>query len=85
MVCDLTRPETLENLSSYAEDLLTINPETRLILAANKLDLIDQHRLTETQVEAAATNFNSAPYYLTSAKNGDEVETLFRHLGQLLI
>jgi small GTP-binding protein len=85
LVCDLTRSETLKNLSGYAEDLLTVNPDTQLVLAANKLDLVDQHQFTETQLESAATNFNNAPYYLTSAKTGDEVETLFRHLGRLLI
>jgi hypothetical protein len=26
-----------------------------------------------------------APYYLTSAKTGDGVEELFRHLGRLLV
>ena len=84
LVCDLTRPETLDRLRARADELLSISPGADLILAANKRDLIDEQRLTAAQVEALASGFN-APYYLTSAKTGEEVETLFRHLGRLLV
>ena len=84
LVCDLTRPETLANLPTYTADLFRVSPDARLILAANKSDLTDQQRLAPTQIEAAAADLN-APFYLTSAKMGDEVETLFRHLGRLLM
>jgi len=49
LVCDLTRPETLNSLQVYADDLLSINPNARLALAANKRDLTDQQRLTQEQ------------------------------------
>lgn len=84
LVCDLTRPETLDSFQTYADELLAVSPGAELILAANKCDLVDQQRLTVAQVEAAATSLG-APYYLTSAKTGEEVETLFRHLGSLLV
>ncbi|RMF02953.1 MAG: GTP-binding protein [Chloroflexi bacterium] len=84
LVCDLTRPETLGNLSQYANGYFKNNPQAQLILAANKSDLIDQQELTESEVEAAAQKMN-IPYYLTSAKTGDEVEQLFKHIGQLLL
>jgi len=84
LVCDLTRAETLDSLSSYAEDLLTINPKAHLVLAANKYDLTDQHQLSETDIAKAASKLNTS-HYLTSAKTGDEVESLFRYLGRLLI
>ena len=83
LVCDLTRLETLDSLQAYADDLLSINPGAQLILAANKCDLTDQ-QLTPAQIETVAADLN-APHYLTSAKTGDEVETLFRHLGRLLV
>jgi small GTP-binding protein len=84
LVCDLTRPETLNNLFSYVEDLLRLNPAARLILAANKQDLADQHFLSETEVADVADQLDTT-YYLTSAKTGTDVETLFRQLGQFLI
>jgi small GTP-binding protein len=83
LVCDLTRPETLDSLKTYADDLLGVSPDAQLILAANKRDLADQH-LTSAQVEGVAADLD-APCYLTSAKTGEEVETLFRHLGRLLV
>ena len=84
LVCDLTRPETLDSLRAYADDLLSVSPDAQLILAANKRDLADQQQLTPPQFETVAADLN-APSYLTSAKTGDEVETLFRHLGRLLV
>lgn len=84
LVCDLTRYETLDRVHIYAQDLQSVAPDAQLILAANKYDLVDRHQVTSVQIETAATELN-APFYFTSAKTGDAVETLFRHLGQLLI
>jgi small GTP-binding protein len=84
LVCDVTRPDTLESLQTYADDLLRVNPTVLFVLAANKRDLSDQQQLSEAQVEAVAARLD-APYRLTSAKTGDEVEALFRHLGRLLL
>jgi small GTP-binding protein len=84
LVYDLTRPETLDSLSTYVEELHSVSPDAQLILAANKLDLVKQDQLPLTHMEHLTSKLNAA-YYLTSAKTGDEVETLFRHLGQLLI
>lgn len=84
LVCDLTRSETLDSLGTYVDDLLNANPDARVVLAANKCDLTDQQRLTVARVEAVAASLDS-PYYVTSAKTGDEVEMLFRHLARLLM
>ena len=84
LVCDLTRAGTLDSLRTCADDLLSINPGAQFVVAANKRDLADQQQIFPPQVEAVAADLN-APYYLTSAKTGDEVEMLFRHLGRLLV
>lgn len=84
LVCDLTRPDTLNTLQTYANDTRRINPQAQFVIAANKYDLSEQHQLTSAQVEALATSLN-APYFLTSAKSGVEVNNLFRHLGSLLL
>jgi small GTP-binding protein len=83
-VCDLTRPETLDSLRSYTDVLFAVSPAAKLILAANKRDLADQQRMVPAQIEAVAAGLG-APYYLTSAKTGDEVNTLFHHLGRMLV
>jgi small GTP-binding protein len=84
LVCDLTRAATLDGIQSYVDLLRSVSPDARLILAANKSDLADQHQLTTDQIEAAA-DVLGIPFYVTSAKNADAVEALFRHLGGLLV
>lgn len=84
LVCDLTRADTLNSLQVYANDTRRFNPNAQFVVAANKYDLPDQYQLTPALVEALAASLN-APCYLTSAKTGAEVNTLFRHLGRLLL
>jgi len=90
LVCDITRPETLFSLQRYAGELRSTNPEVRLVLTANKCDLLTPNMagnrgfLDLQQVETFAADLG-VPYYLTSAKGGDAVESMFRHLGQALV
>ena len=84
LVCDLTRPQTLDSLPSYAQDMRQVSPGAPIIVAANKRDLVEQQQVTSAHVERAATALD-APYYLTSAKTGHDVEAAFRHLGRLLL
>ena len=90
LVCDLTRPETLNSVHLYVRELQAASPGAQLIVAANKRDLIDRlpasspPALDSEQVQAAAASLG-VPYYFTSAKTGDQVEALFRHLGQQLV
>jgi small GTP-binding protein len=84
LVCDLTRSETLDVLCARVADLLDVNPDAQLIVAANKCDLTEQQRLAPARVEAVAAELD-VPYYITSAKTGDEVEALFRCLGLMLV
>jgi small GTP-binding protein len=88
LVCDLTRPQTLVSLQTYAGELLRANPGARFVLAANKSDLAAplsgaQH-LTPEQLEEFARSYD-ASWSLTSARTGDDVETLFRHLAGALV
>lgn len=85
VVCDLTRPETLEHTRSYVNEFHQVRPGAHIVLAANKCDLIDQFSFDAPAVASvAATNLN-VPYFLTSAKVGDQVDALFRLLGRLIV
>lgn len=84
LVCDLTRPETLYRLSTYLHDLRQVSPGAQVVLAANKADLGDGLRLSAAEVSEYAAGLE-IPCYLTSARTGDHVETLFRQLGQALL
>ncbi|MDD2695502.1 MAG: GTP-binding protein [Anaerolineales bacterium] len=84
LVCDLSRPETFDHLPVYVDEFLVVNPQSQIILAANKSDLTEALRLAPNQIESYAGSL-SIPYFLTSAKTGDMVEQLFRQLGRLLL
>ncbi len=84
LICDLTRPATLDSLQGYASDLQKLSPAAKLVLVANKCDLISEQQLTLTQLEAVAASLG-APFYLTSAKTGNAVEAAFQSLVRLLI
>jgi GTPase SAR1 family protein len=84
IVCDLTRPQTLHNVHQYAREFLAVNPEARLVTAANKADLVRERCVSDEQVASVAAA-HRAPFFLTSAKTGERVEEMFCHLGQLLV
>ncbi len=84
IACDLTRADTLASVPRYAQDFLASNPAANLVLVANKLDLIDERRLTDEVLVAAASECR-APLFLTSAKSGEQVQSMFEKLGQMLV
>ncbi len=84
LVCDLTRAETVAHLQRYGEDLRSVMPRAQLVVAANKMDLQDQYQVTIAQVAEQAARLE-APYYLTSAKIGDDVDQAFRHLATMVL
>ena len=83
LVCDLTRPKTLLSLESYRADLRQVNPEAVVVVAANKSDSPEQ-RLLLHQVEEGIASLGTA-YFITSARTGENVEKMFRHLGRVLV
>ncbi|NLF01224.1 MAG: GTP-binding protein [Anaerolineales bacterium] len=84
IACDLTRPETLSGLAVYAQEFLAVNPSARIVMAANKVDLVDDRRVSDDDLATAASE-HDAPLFLTSAKTGERVDAMFQHLGVLLI
>ncbi len=83
LVCDLTRPESLANLDGYLADLRQVSPQAMVIVVANKSDSPEQYLLL-SQVEAGAARLG-AKCFVTSARTGENVEDIFRHLGRTLV
>ncbi len=85
LVCDMTRPETMENLNNWMESLES-ESESNIptVILGNKDDLEDQKKVTEEQLNQLADVYNSL-WYLTSAKTGSNVEDAFRTLGMKMI
>jgi small GTP-binding protein len=84
LVGDLTRPDTMEHLAEYARQLVDVNPAARFVIAANKADLLDPAGAPNAAVEQVARRLD-APLHFTSAKDGREVDALFRRLADRVL
>lgn len=84
LVCDLTRPDTFEIIDFYREKMNSISPGAKLSIIGNKLDAVTSLENLEPNLALLAKASN-APYFLTSAKAGTNVEEVFRTLANQLI
>ena len=82
-VADITRYDTLEDLDSWVESVFRTVGEIPVAFAINKTDLKDQAAFGEEQVKQATEAFE-APYFFSSAKTGENVELVFRTLGETI-
>ena len=86
-VYDVTRPETLEHLNGWRDEILKqVLPETPAnIILANKVDLRSERKVTEEEGQELANSFGAASYFETSAKDGVNVNIGFQTLARLII
>ena len=82
LVYDITRKETFDNLKNYWYEEIKENCEEDIVLgiAGNKSDLYDEEEVPEQEARDFAKSIN-AIFALTSAKENDGVENLFRNIG----
>lgn len=83
-VCDVTRPTTLAQLEGWRNSVWETTGGVPAFVVANKVDLVEQTRLWEEDVQAFCEGWGS-PYLLTSAKTGERVEEAFRGLASLIL
>ena len=83
-VCDLTREETLSELDGWVESVFKTVGEIPVAFAINKMDLRSRAAFSEDEVKQAAEAFDS-PYFFTSAKKGENVETAFQTLSKAVV
>jgi len=84
IVCDLTRKETFDNLSYWIEALTNISGRIPLIILANKSDLKNDIEVNEDMIIEFSEKFDST-YFMTSAKDGTNVETAFKKLAEFCL
>jgi hypothetical protein len=87
LVADLTRKETLDSLQGYWIPLLIrIAGPVPMIFLGNKADLKNEAQFGLKDIQGAASAceaFGSTmESYLTSAKTGDNVEEVFKHIAE---
>ena len=79
-VADLSRPSTFINLEADTAFLRKLLPDCSLIIVANKRDLV-----TDEQLDEIYQNIKQKWDFVTSAKNGDNVDDMFKALAIKLI
>ena len=82
MVFDLTRPDTLEALPKWLDDLTKVTGKVPIVLVANKADL--HKEVAQERMDAIASQLGSNFLY-TSAKVGTGVEEAFMQLAQKMM
>jgi len=80
-VADVTRKTTLDDLDDWIEGVYSVTGKIPIQFMANKWDLRGQAEIGEEELTQATKAYDS-PYFLTSAKTGENVEAAFQNLAQ---
>jgi small GTP-binding protein len=80
-VADLTRPETIGDLSEFCEKFRSVCPAATLVILGNKFDIFQQDEKTLLELKKIAAHY-STELLLTSAKTGQHVQKAFLILSQ---
>ena len=82
LVLDLTRRETLYSFDIWLYSLYEVTGEIPVVVLANKCDL--EPEFGPDRIEELVKEYGF-PYYLTSAKTGENVNGAFNVLGEMMI
>jgi small GTP-binding protein len=84
IVVDLTRLQTVELSETLVTTFYQTNPNAAIILAGNKNDLVTPKHPGYVLFKEFAKKLN-LPFYFTSAKDGQNIETCFTQLAEKLV
>lgn len=84
LVCDLTRKDTLEGLKEWRDAIIQVTEDIPSIILANKCDA-EAKEFGETEIRNISSMFGNAPYLITSAKTGDNVNQAFYKMGEFVV
>lgn len=84
IVCDFTRVETLQDITHWSDKIIQANGNIPIVLLANKSDLTSQYSFNENDVQIFSNQLNM-PYFLTSAKFGDNVIKSFYKISKMVV
>lgn len=83
LVCDLTREDTLKNILTWESRLKEATGKIPIVLLANKSDLSSDYAFTQDDLKLYSSELG-APFFMTSAKFGDNVLKTFYKIGELI-
>ncbi len=86
IVGDVTQAETLNHIHEHIQTFLDVNPNSYIVVALNKSDMIAAEYLDKIRQMYQFTNqANILDTYITSAKTGNNVDKIFQALATRLI
>ncbi|MBX9253815.1 GTP-binding protein [Desmonostoc muscorum CCALA 125] len=86
IVGDVTQPETLNHLREHIQAFLAVNPQSYIVVALNKSDMIAPEYLENIRkIYQFSNQTNILETYITSAKTGNNVNEIFQTLATHLI
>ena len=83
-VCDLTQRQTLESLNEWIDSVASVVGKIPTVILANKKDLDDQQEFGVKELRFLAETLD-APFLLTSAKTGENVDEAFVAIGRQMV
>jgi small GTP-binding protein len=83
IVYDVTRPQTFLDIGEWFTKFITVCPNAVVAVVANKIDRED--RLVPPEAGNMVTQWLDVVHYETSAKTGENINTLFTELVQKAI
>lgn len=84
VVCDVTRDDTLSSVDDWVKNVRKVAGDVPIVVIANKSDLLE-NAVVDPQMVAIAARRYGAPYYMTSAKTGTNVELAFNAIGRMTL
>lgn len=84
-VCDITRPETLQQLPGWIEIAQRYTKDIPKVFLGNKCDLADEAQLNLDDIKKLASAYSGSEAFLTSAKTGENIEEVFTKLSQSIL
>ncbi len=87
LVYDVTRPNTLEKLNEWWDQLKSAVSEqiVMTVLVGNKVDLVAYEAVSEAEGERFAKKIGAIQHIRTSAKTSENVNSMFMHLADAII
>ncbi len=83
-VCDVTKPQSLQEIRVWIENVFEVVGRVPVVVAVNKCDIRDRHTFDEAAIRREAEALG-APWFYTSAKTGQGVEDVFKTLAAMVV
>lgn len=84
VVCDVLREKTYNNIENWINSLYRVQKNIPIIFLANKVDMIKELNSINYKMRTIANKYNTE-FFLTSAKEGINVENAFTLLAKKIV